>query len=139
MPISVEVKNVTKTFAKEKKALDGISIDFAEGKLHGLIGSEGAGKTTLLRVIMRLLNLSGGEIGWKDSGKPIDFFEIRDKISYMPGSQSLFCLQPSFHRDLSFDGHIHFGSGQEPAAGDDGELHLFDAGDTSLRHHVSDR
>lgn len=101
MPISVEVKNVTKTFAKGKKALDGISIDFAEGKLHGLIGSEGAGKTTLLRVIVRLLNLSGGEINWKDSGKTIDFLDIRDKVSYMPGSQSLY-------PDLSIKEHLEF-------------------------------
>ncbi len=102
MPVSVELKNVTKTFAKgKKKALDNVSIDFTEGKLHGLIGSEGAGKTTLLRVIMKLLELSGGELLWKEDGNVIDFANIRDKISYMPGSQSLY-------PDLSIREHLEF-------------------------------
>lgn len=101
MPVSVELKDVTKVFAKGKKALDNVTIDFAEGKLHGLIGSEGAGKTTMLRVIMRLLLLSGGELLWKEDGKAIDFADIRDKISYMPGSQSLY-------PDLSIAEHLEF-------------------------------
>lgn len=101
MPVSVEVKGVTKSFAGGKNALDGISINFAEGKLHGLIGSEGAGKTTLLRVIVRLLDPSGGDIIWKEDGKVIDFLDIRDKISYMPGSQSLY-------PDLSIKEHLEF-------------------------------
>jgi ABC-2 type transport system ATP-binding protein len=100
MPVSVQLKNVTKAF-KGKNALDGVSIDFTEGKLHGLIGSEGAGKTTLLRVIMSLLDISGGELLWKEGGIAIEFADIRDKISYMPGSQSLY-------PDLSIAEHMEF-------------------------------
>lgn len=101
MPVSVEAKDVTKSFVKGRNALDGVSINFTEGRLHGLIGSEGAGKTTLLRIIMQLMNLSGGEIIWREGGKKIDFPGIRDKISYMPGSQSLY-------PDLSIAEHLDF-------------------------------
>lgn len=101
MPVSIDVKGLTKSFIKGKNALDNVSITFTEGRLHGLIGSEGAGKTTLLRMIMRLLDPTGGEMVWKEDGKEIDFFDIRDKISYMPGSQSLY-------PDLSIKEHLEF-------------------------------
>ena len=39
----IEVKNLTKEF-KETKALDNVSLRFATGKIHGLIGRNGSGK-----------------------------------------------------------------------------------------------
>ena len=101
MPVSVEINGVSKVFKKGNKALDNISINFSEGRLHGLIGSEGAGKTTLLRVLIGLLNTSGGTLVWREDGKEIKFEEIRDKISYMPGAQSLY-------PDLSIREHLEF-------------------------------
>jgi len=101
MPVSLEVTNVSKSFTKGRNALDNVSINFTEGRLHGLIGSEGAGKTTLLRVIIKLLLCTNGSLTWKEDGKKIEFSDIRDKISYMPGSQSLY-------PDLSIDEHLEF-------------------------------
>jgi len=101
MPVSVEINGVSKIFKKGNKALDNISINFTEGHLHGLIGSEGAGKTTLLRVLVGLLKTSSGELVWREDGRPISFGEIRDKISYMPGAQSLY-------PDLSIKEHLEF-------------------------------
>lgn len=100
MPVGIELKGVIKLYGG-KKALDGVSISFAAGKLHGLIGSEGAGKTTLMRAIMSLVILDGGEILWTEDGKVIKFADIREKISYMPGSQSLY-------PDLSINEHLSF-------------------------------
>ncbi len=100
MPVGIELNRVCKSF-KKLRALDDITITFAEGKLHGLIGSEGAGKTTLMRVIMELLLRDSGEIVWRDDGKMLPFQEVRDRIAYMPGSQSLY-------PDLSVDEHLKF-------------------------------
>ncbi len=100
MPVSVDVKGVSKSFGK-KTALDKISIKFTEGKLHGLIGSEGAGKTTLIRVIMELMSHDEGEIVWQEEGKKAEFLALREKISYMPGAQSLY-------PDLSVKEHLEF-------------------------------
>jgi ABC-2 type transport system ATP-binding protein len=100
MPVGVELRGISKSFAGVR-ALDDVSIKFTEGRLHGLIGSEGAGKTTLIRVIMTLYGANSGEIVWTEGGKRIDFQDIRDKISYMPGSQSLY-------PDLSIDEHLEF-------------------------------
>lgn len=100
MSVAVNVKNVTKLFGPTR-ALDDVSILFAAGRIHGLIGSEGAGKTTLMRVIMRLYECDGGEIMWSEGGGALDFWDIREKISYMPGAQSLY-------PDLSIREHLDF-------------------------------
>ncbi len=50
------------------RALDGVSLDLAPGRIHGLIGRNGAGKTTLLSVLASLLPATRGavEIGGRD-------------------------------------------------------------------------
>ncbi len=83
------------------QALDGVSMSFTAGIMHGLIGPEGAGKTTLLRHLIRLLHADKGEINYTDDGKPIDFSEIRASVAYMPQQQSLYA-------DLSIDEHLEF-------------------------------
>lgn len=100
MPVSVELRNISKNFGKHS-ALKNISISFSEGGLHGLIGSEGAGKTTLIRVMMALMRSDGGEIIWREDGRQVEFSGLREKISYMPGSQSLY-------PDLSIQEHLGF-------------------------------
>lgn len=100
MPVSVELKNVTKLFGKQT-ALDDVSIMFTEGNLHGLIGSEGAGKTTMMRIIMALMAQNKGKVIWREDGKELELMVIREKVSYMPGAQSLY-------PDLSVKEHLIF-------------------------------
>lgn len=49
-PISVRITNVTKRFGAFT-AVDGVSLDIAEGEFFSLLGPSGCGKTTLLRLI----------------------------------------------------------------------------------------
>lgn len=44
------------------KAVNGVSFDFAAGKLYGLIGPNGAGKTTLMNALSGHAALSGGRV-----------------------------------------------------------------------------
>ena len=44
------------------KALDGVSLNIAEGSCFGLVGESGSGKTTLMRAILGLQRLDAGSI-----------------------------------------------------------------------------
>lgn len=44
------------------KAVNGVSFDFAPGRLYGLIGPNGAGKTTLMNALSGHAALSGGQV-----------------------------------------------------------------------------
>lgn len=59
--MSIEVKNVSKTFS-HFKALDDINLNVATGELVALLGPSGSGKTTLLRIISGLETAEEGEI-----------------------------------------------------------------------------
>ncbi|MGZ3699675.1 MAG: ABC transporter ATP-binding protein, partial [Bdellovibrionota bacterium] len=82
-------------------ALGGVSMDFAPGVMHGIIGPEGAGKTTLMRVILGLLKPQEGNIEFQRDGIPVAFDEVRPGIAYMPQQQSLY-------PDLSISEHLDF-------------------------------
>lgn len=55
----VELVDLAKYFGKVK-ALDGLSLDIAEGELVALLGPSGCGKTTALRALAGLQELDRG-------------------------------------------------------------------------------
>jgi NitT/TauT family transport system ATP-binding protein len=58
----VEVRSVTKIYPGGTEALNGITLDFPEGRLTTLLGPSGCGKTTLLKIIAGLLPATAGEV-----------------------------------------------------------------------------
>lgn len=57
----IHLRQLSKQFAG-KTALDGISLEVAEGEVLGLLGHNGAGKTTTIKLILGLLRPDGGEV-----------------------------------------------------------------------------
>lgn len=61
----LEVKNIKVEFGSRRKkftAIDGVSFDIYEGETFGLVGESGSGKTTIGRAIIRINEISEGEI-----------------------------------------------------------------------------
>ena len=76
----LSVKNLEKKFPVQRglfkktvgyiHAVDGVSFDIAQGETLGLVGESGCGKSTTARVILRLLQATGGELTF--NGKSIN-------------------------------------------------------------------
>ncbi|MBV9606953.1 MAG: ABC transporter ATP-binding protein [Solirubrobacterales bacterium] len=66
--LAVRARGITKAFG-EVVALDGVDLDVAEGRVHGLVGPNGAGKTTLLGVLLGLAEPDSGEL--EILGRPV--------------------------------------------------------------------
>ena len=86
MKAAVKVKNLTKSFGKEK-VLKGISHTFEAGKIHGIMGFNGSGKTVMFKCICGFLQPDRGNVYvyGKRIGKDIDFPEDMGIIIETPG------------------------------------------------------
>jgi ABC-2 type transport system ATP-binding protein len=98
--IQIEVRNLSRKF-NNVVALDGCSLTFMPGMIHGIIGPEGAGKTTLLRTLLGLLDCKSGSVTYLKNGTQVSLSDVRDEVAYMPETQSLY-------GDLSIEEHMHF-------------------------------
>ena len=58
----IEIRNVTKIFGKDFKAVDNLSLNIEEGYIYGFLGPNGAGKTTTLKMITGILRADKGQI-----------------------------------------------------------------------------
>ncbi len=57
----LELRSITKTYPGVT-ALDGVSVSFASGEVHAIVGENGAGKSTLIKVISGAERPDSGEI-----------------------------------------------------------------------------
>ncbi len=59
---AVEVKDVSFSYAKEKKLIENMNISAGAGKRIAIVGPTGCGKTTLINLLMRFYDVDGGAI-----------------------------------------------------------------------------
>ncbi|MGH3264436.1 MAG: ATP-binding cassette domain-containing protein, partial [Trebonia sp.] len=52
---AILARDLVKTFGKDVRALDGVSLQVPQGSVLGLLGPNGAGKTTAVNVLTTLL------------------------------------------------------------------------------------
>ena len=82
----LKLENVTKKFGSFT-AVDDVSISIPEKEMFGFLGANGAGKTTTFRMILGLLDPSGGTITWDN--KPINY-TTSHLIGYLPEERGLY-------------------------------------------------
>jgi branched-chain amino acid transport system ATP-binding protein len=87
----LSVKNISVHYGKSM-ALDGVSLEIAEGSVVSIIGANGAGKSTILRAVSGLVTLSAGEIqflGSRISGMAVTDI-VKLGIVQIPEGRKLF-------------------------------------------------
>jgi ABC-2 type transport system ATP-binding protein len=86
----LEIKNLTKTYGKNFKAVDGLSLKVNAGEIYGFIGHNGAGKSTTIKAVVGALDFSEGEI--IIDGKSIKENPIACKMvtAYIPDNPDIY-------------------------------------------------
>ncbi|MDG2371315.1 MAG: ABC transporter ATP-binding protein [Flavobacteriaceae bacterium] len=77
------LKNLSKTYSNNLKALDDVSIEISSG-MFGLLGPNGAGKSTLMRTIATLQEADSGSIYFEDLNVLNNTKEFRQHLGYLP-------------------------------------------------------
>lgn len=86
----IEIKNVSKIYNGEKKAVDNISFTVNDGEIFAFIGHNGAGKTTTIKSIVGILDFEEGDIlvnGISIKKSPI---ECKKQMAYVPDNPDLY-------------------------------------------------
>lgn len=87
--MNITIDSLTKSFGAVK-ALDGVSVQFDSGKIHGLIGRNGSGKTVLIKCICGLITPTSGTITidgkkmFSDIQKPDSVGAIIENPGFLP-------------------------------------------------------
>lgn len=86
----IEIKNVSKTYNNDKKALNNISFKVNEGEIFGFIGHNGAGKTTMIKSIVGILDFEDGDILINNKSIKDDPIACKLEMAYVPDNPDLY-------------------------------------------------
>lgn len=77
---AIETKGLVKVFG-ENRAVDGVDLQIAPGRVFGLLGPNGAGKTTTIRMLATLLRPDGGSATVLGHDVVKDADKVRSRVS----------------------------------------------------------
>jgi ABC-2 type transport system ATP-binding protein len=103
--MSIEVKNVTKIYGKQK-ALDDVSFTIDPGHIVGFLGPNGAGKSTMMKIISCFIPQTSGLVkvcGYDVIEQPID---VKRQVGYLPEHNPLY-LDMYVKEYLDFIGGVY--------------------------------
>ena len=83
MGVAVSIAQVVKSFGS-LRALDGVSLEIAEGEFFGLLGPNGAGKTTLISCLAGLVRPDQGRLAVMGCDVHGDYREARRRLGVVP-------------------------------------------------------
>jgi len=81
--MELSIKNISKTYANDLKALDNVNLTIGKG-MFGLLGPNGAGKSSLMRTIAGLQAPDSGGIFLGDLNALTQKEELRKVLGYLP-------------------------------------------------------
>jgi len=107
----ITARNLIKNF-DGFMALDGVSFEFEDGEIFGIIGHNGAGKTTLLKIISGLIAPTSGELFINDIDVVKNPVALKENLGYLPEESRLYETMTA-ENYLAFFGEIYGLSPQE--------------------------
>lgn len=90
---ALEVKELTKTIGK-RTIVDDVSFQVERGEIFGLLGPNGAGKTTIIRMIVSLINRTGGTV-------LVNGHDLDDSFTKAMNELGAIVENPEFYKYLS--------------------------------------
>ena len=86
----LEIKNYTKVYSGNKKAVDSLNLTVKAGEIHAFIGHNGAGKTTTIRAVVGIMDFDEGKIlvnGHSVKDEPV---KCKSMTAYIPDNPDLY-------------------------------------------------
>src|SRR5205809_7935979 len=96
---AIEVKDISFSYSKNKKALDHVSLDVSSGQTVGLLGPNGGGKTTLFKIISSMIRGYTGEV-------LIDGLSQKKNLSRVLPKLGVVFQSPSLDKKLSVEENL---------------------------------
>jgi ABC-2 type transport system ATP-binding protein len=104
---AVEAVGLRKAFGSIR-AVDGIDLALAPGRIYGLLGPNGSGKTTLIRLLIGLARATAGEA--RILGTTMPSRDALARIGYMPQNEALY-PELSVGENIAFFGALQGATG----------------------------
>jgi ABC-2 type transport system ATP-binding protein len=86
----IELHDISKSYGKNIKAVDSITMNIESGKICGFLGPNGAGKTTTIKMITGILKQDEGSILINDIDTLKDPINAKRQFGFVPDSPDLF-------------------------------------------------
>lgn len=99
----LDIQSVSRTFDKGKfTAVENVSLEIQQGKIHSLIGPNGAGKTTLVKMVATILRPSSGRILINGYDTESHIFLARKSMGLVLGGDLGFYPRATAEQNLRF-------------------------------------
>ena len=86
----IEIKNVSKTYNDNIKAIDNLNLKINDGEIVGFIGLNGAGKTTAIKMMTGILVPDTGTITINGYDIVKDSLKAKQIIGYIADNPDMF-------------------------------------------------
>lgn len=86
----LQIKNLTKKYAKDFKAVDDLSLTVSAGEIYGFIGHNGAGKSTTIKSVVGALDFDEGDILINGKSVKTEPIECKSVTAFVPDNPDIY-------------------------------------------------
>ena len=86
----LKINSFSKSYSKDKRAVDNISLHVKSGEIFGFIGHNGAGKTTTIKSVVGILDFTEGEILVDNISIKSNSVACKEIMAYIPDNPDLY-------------------------------------------------